>query len=131
MRTFVLLVALVAAVNAFTGLPSTYTTKQKNDACKDYCMNAGDPSPLTGFAFASNGWELCNCQVAQQSGSWLGSNCYNQCHNRCVNTLGQCSWNQALNTDYKGPCCSTSQTNTTVFNQCYKNTAPVGLCYST
>ncbi|CAJ0585117.1 unnamed protein product, partial [Mesorhabditis spiculigera] len=68
MRFFIALAALTVAVSAFTGLPSTYTPKQKKKACDDYCM--GQPESMsTGFKFELSGWELCNCGPAQATGS--------------------------------------------------------------
>ncbi|CAJ0585028.1 unnamed protein product, partial [Mesorhabditis spiculigera] len=126
MRFFILLAAVVVAVSSFTGLPSTYSTKQKKNACEDYCMGQ-EESLSTGFPFYQNGWELCNCAPAQATGSWSASTCYTQCYNRCLSTLGYCSWNYATNTDYHGLCCTNSNTTASVWKKCFKTGS--GLCY--
>ncbi|CAJ0585114.1 unnamed protein product, partial [Mesorhabditis spiculigera] len=126
MHSFLILAVLVVAVSTFTQLPSTYTTKQKKDACADYC-NGQATSLSTGFAFQSSGWELCNCAPAQATGSWSASSCYSSCYSRCQSTLGLCAWNYATNTDYHGLCCTNSNTTTSVWNTCFKN--GTGLCY--
>ncbi|CAJ0585172.1 unnamed protein product, partial [Mesorhabditis spiculigera] len=126
MRFFIVLLAVVVTVSTFTGLPATYSTKQKKNACDDYCMGQTE-SLSTGFKFQVNGWELCSCAPAQATGSWSASTCYTQCYNRCINTLGYCSWNYATNGNYTGLCCTTSNTEPSVQKKCFKTGS--GLCY--
>ncbi|CAJ0559133.1 unnamed protein product, partial [Mesorhabditis spiculigera] len=130
MRNFItiLVVTLVAAIFAFDQLPSNYSLKQRKTTCKDYCMGKFI-SDQTDFHFQDAGWEICACPVAQESGSWFNSKCYKNCHKRCLSTNGLCAWNQALNTDYKGRCCSNANNNAAIRKQCYKN--GTGLCYQT
>ncbi|CAJ0570200.1 unnamed protein product, partial [Mesorhabditis spiculigera] len=128
MRSLLIFALLTASVVSWMPLPLLWSQKQKKDTCKDYCMGKFI-SDQTNFDFQAADWEICVCPVAQQSGSWFQSQCYNNCFDRCLNTMGACAWNQALNLNYKGRCCINTKNNATLKNYCFNN--QTGLCYQT
>ncbi|CAJ0918484.1 unnamed protein product, partial [Mesorhabditis belari] len=95
-------------------------------ACVDFC-NGQSRSTSTGFNFKSNGWELCNCPIAQGSHQWANSGCWQECVDRCVSTKGKCADPKKSNKKNQGPCCSTADNNSTIEEQCYSTAT--GLCY--